>query len=413
MSEMTATRKWPAWGAATIAVLVAVVWIVAGALLWGTSVPGSLHVPKLDPRDYFSASELARTARYERFVRIDLVLSLLATIAALAVLARRAPRLARNTGLGPIGAGMIVGMITLAVVWAANLPFAVAARWWEQRHGLAKGPWIAWLLDPWAELGGAVVFVMLQIAIVMVFARRYPRHWWLPVTPIFLGLATLALFVSPYLFAFSVDAPKSPQLRQDVQTLERREGITGTPVDVEKVSDLTTQANAFAAGLGPTTRVVIFDTLLDGRFSRGEIRVVLAHEFGHVARGHLWKGIGWAALFAFPFVFAVAQITRRRGGLGDPGVLPYGVLVLVLLQVAFTPAQNVVSRHTEAEADWVALETTRDPAAARGLFERFSETSLAEPNPPTWSYIFFETHPTLMQRIAMAEAWKTRVNRSP
>ena len=388
-------------------------WLVAAPLLWRSKIPGDLDLPKLDPRDYFGAAELTRAEHYERFLRIDSVLSLVVTIIALLVLVRRAPRLARNTGLGPIGAGMIVGMITLVVVWAVNLPFAVAARWWEQRYDLAHGPWIDWLIEPWAQLGGEVVFVMLQIAIVMVFARRYPRHWWLPVTPIFLGLATLALFVAPYLLAFGVNPPKSPELRQDVQTLERREGISGTPVDVEKVSDLTTQANAFAAGLGPTTRVVIWDTLLDGRFTRGEIRVVLAHEFGHVARGHLWKGIGWAALFSFPFAFALAQVTRRRGGLGDPGVLPYGVLVLVILQLAFTPARNVVSRHVEAEADWMALQTTRDPDSARGLFEKFEETSLAQPDPPTWSYIFNETHPTIMQRIAMTEAWKREVGLPP
>jgi STE24 endopeptidase len=384
----------------------ALAWLAAAPLLWRSKIPGDLTLPTLDPHDYFSASELSSAERYERFLRLDLLGSYVATVVALLVLVRRAPRLARNTGLGPIGAGMIVGMITLAVVWATNLPFAIAARWWEQRHDLARGPWIDWLIEPWAQLGGAVVFVMLQIAIVMLFARRFRRHWWLPVTPIFLGLATLALFVSPYLFAFSVDPPKSSQLREDVRTLEQREGISGTPVDVEKVSDLTTQANAFAAGLGPTTRVVVWDTLLDGRFSRGEVRFVLAHEFAHVGRGHLWKGIGWAALFAFPLTFGLAHITRRRGGLGDPGVLPYGFLVLVLLQLAFSPAQNIVSRHVEAEADWVALDTTRDPASGRGLFQKFQETSLAEPNPPTWSYIFLDTHPTLMQRIAMTEAWK-------
>jgi STE24 endopeptidase len=295
------------------------------------------------------------------------------------------------------------------VLWAVNLPFAIALRWWAERYDLARGSWIEWLLEPWAELGGAVAFVMLQIAIVMAFARRFPRNWWLPVTPIFLGLSVLALFVSPYLFAFGVDPPKSPELREDVRTLERQQGISGTPVDVEKVSDLTTQANAFVAGLGPTTRVVIWDTLLDGRFSRGEVRVVLAHEFGHVSRSHLWKGIGWAALFAFPLAFGLARITRRRGGgLGDPGVLPYGVLVLVLLQTAFMPAQNLVSRHQEAEADWIALQTTRDPGSASGLFEKFAETSLSEPEPPTWSHVFFGTHPTLMRRIEMAEAWEQR-----
>jgi STE24 endopeptidase len=386
----------------------ALAWLVAAPLLWRSKVPGDLDLPKLDPRDYFGQGELTRTEHYERFLRFDSVLALVATIIALLVLVRRAPRLARNTGLGPIGAGMIVGMITLVVVWAVNLPFAVAARWWEQRYDLAHGPWIEWFLEPWAQLGGKVVIVMLQIAVVMLLARRYPRQWWLPATSIFVGLIALAIFVSPYLLAFSVNPPTSPELRQDIRTLERREGISGTPVDVEKVSDLTTQANAFATGFGPTRRVVVWDTLLDRRFSRGEVRFVLAHEFGHVARGHLWKSIGWVALFGFPLAFALARITRRRGGLGDPGVLPYGFLVLLLLQVALTPAQNVVSRHDEAEADWMALRTTRDPASGRGLFEKFSETSLAQPKPPTWSYLFLDTHPTIMQRIAMTEAWKDR-----
>ena len=161
-------------------------------------------------------------------------------------------------------------------------------------------------------------------------------------------------------------------------------------------------------GLGPTERVVVWSTLLDGRFSDEEVRVVLAHEFGHIAHKHLWKGIGWTILFGFPIAFLLARITARRGGLGDPGVLPYGVLVLLLLNVALTPVTNVVSRRYEGEADWAALVADKSPAAQKELFQEFAETSLQQPNPPTWSYLFFDTHPTLMQRIAMAEAWRKR-----
>jgi STE24 endopeptidase len=388
--------------------LAGALWIVGAVLLWTrTTVPGDLSLPKLDPRQYFGAAELARTARYERFVRIDFILSTLASIGALLVLVRRAPRLARSTGLGPIGAGLIVGMVMLIVLWAVNLPFALALRAWDQHYGLTRGSWIEWLIEPWAELGGGVALLMLQIAVLMAFARRYPRHWWLPVTPVFLALATFFVLVSPYLLAFGVDRPKSPQLRSDIQRLERIEHVEGTPVDVEKVSDTTKQANAFAAGLGPTTRVVLWDTLLDGRFTRGEVRFVVAHELGHLAHKHLWKGLGWSVLFAFPITFLLARVTRRRGGMGDPGVLPYGVLVLVVLNIALTPVGNLVSRHFESEADWSALRATRDPASGRGLFQEFSKTSLQQPNPPTWAYLFFETHPTAMQRIAMTEAWKT------
>jgi STE24 endopeptidase len=388
-------------------VVVAAVWIVAAYLLLRTTVPDGLHLSGVDPHRFFSASELARTARYARFVRIDLVLSLLATIVALLVLMRRAPRLARNTGLGPIGAGLIVAAVMLAVLWAVDLPFSIALRWWDQRHDLTEGSWFEWLIEPWAELGGGVVFVMLQVAVVMAFARRYPRNWWLPVTPIFLALAAVFLVVSPYLLAGRVHRPSTPVLRQDVQTLERAEGID-TPVDVEKVSDITKEANAFAVGLWRTERVVVWDTLLKEPFTNREVRVVLAHEFGHIAHHHLWKGLAWAALFAFPLAFAIARITARRGGLGDPGLLPYGVLVLLLLNVALTPVTNAVSRRYEGEADWSALRAAKDPAAQKELFRQFAETSLEQPNPPTWSYLFFENHPTLMQRIAMAEAWQQR-----
>jgi len=35
-----------------------------------------------------------------------------------------------------------------------------------------------------------------------------------------------------------------------------------------------------------------------------------------------------------------------------------------------------------------------DPADARRLFRAFGSTTLAEPNPPSWSYPWLETHPT-------------------
>ena len=370
-------------------------------------MPGDLSLPELDPRRYFSADELERTARYERFIRIDIVLSTLATIGALWAFSRRAPQFARNTGLGPIGAGMIVGMIVLIILWAVNLPFSIALRWWADRHGLTEGSWAAWLTDPWAELGAAVAFVMLQIAIIMGFARRFPRHWWLPVTPIFLALAFAFSLALPYLDAGRVHAPERADVRRTFATLERQEQVD-VPLDEEKVSDLTTQANAMVEGLGPTMRVVVWDTLLDGRFSPGEIRFVLAHELGHVKHEHLYKGLGWAVLFAFPITFLLARLTRPRGGMGDPGVLPYGFLVLTILGVLITPVGNVVSRRVESEADWQALQTTKDPASGRGLFQEFSRTSLGQPNPPTWAYVYFDTHPTIMQRIAMTEAWKDR-----
>ena len=69
---------------------------------------------------------------------------------------------------------------------------------------------------------------------------------------------------------------------------------------VQNVSSWTDQANAFTVGFGPSTHVVLWDTLLDGRFSRGEVDVVIAHELGHVRSRHVLKAIGWTALIVLP-----------------------------------------------------------------------------------------------------------------
>ena len=132
---------------------------------------------------------------------------------------------------------------------------------------------------------------------------------------------------------------------------------------------------------------------------------MIAHEFAHHARYHLPKAIAWYALFAVPGAFRSPRDTAARGD-GQPAAVPLSLLVLVVLSVLATPVENVVSRRMEGEADWMALQTTRDPAGGKELFRDFSTTSLGDPDPPTWAYLLFDSHPTLMQRIAMTEQWK-------
>jgi len=88
--------------------------------------------------------------------------------------------------------------------------------------------------------------------------------------------------------------------------------------------------------------------------------------------------------------------------------VPVAILVLIAIQVATIPLQNLVSRHVEAEADWFALQTTHDPAAATNAFHELATASRTQPRPPSWSYVLFDNHPTVMQRIEMVRAWEER-----
>jgi STE24 endopeptidase len=147
--------------------------------------------------------------------------------------------------------------------------------------------------------------------------------------------------------------------------------------------------------------------MVDGSFDNREVKVVLAHEIGHHSSGHIPKSIAWFALFALPGAWILMRATRGRGGMGQPAAIPLALLVVAVLQLAAAPAQAWISRRMEAEADWKALQTTRDPAAARGLFVGFGE-DLANPSPPLWAHVLLDSHPTLAQRVAMAEAWRQR-----
>jgi Zn-dependent protease with chaperone function len=322
------------------------------------------------------------------------------------VYARRGVAFARQSAAGRIGTGMLLGMLGLALVWLSQLPFGLAAHWWDRRHDISSESYLTWALGGWAELSAEFLSICLALLIVMAIAGLWPQGWWLPGALVFVGIATLFLFVVPYLQTIGTKPLDEPDLVAAARGDERAQGLGRIPIRVDEVSDDTDQANAFATGIGPSRRVVLWDTLLDGRFTKGEVKVVLAHELGHHSSQHLPKGIAWYALFALPGTFLIERITRRRGGMARPEAVPLGLLVVAALQLAATPAQSWISRRFEAEADWKALRTTHDPAAARGLFVRFARTDLSDPSPPTWAYVLLEDHPTLEQRVAMTSAWE-------
>jgi STE24 endopeptidase len=386
-------------------VVLAAGWAVCAWLLARTSVP-ALHLGGLDERQYFTAHELARARSFSRGLDWMWVGGVATELAALGVLVKVLGPRARTIGLGRIGTAVIVGMVMLSTLWAASLPFSILALWWQHHWGLAPFDVAAWLGTQWGSLVGEAWFGMALIVLIVGFAGRFGRFWPVATWPVLVAVTALFAFTSGYLESVGTKPVQQPWLQADAQRLARTEHVEGTAVRVDDVSSVTNAVNAFTVGFGPSARVVLWNTVL--RLPRPQVDVVLAHELGHVRSRHILKAIGWSALLTLPCLVLLELATRRWGGLRNPANLPLALLVLLVLTLLTAPFENLVSRRYEAEADWRALNATRTPLAAQRVFQSFGSHDLADPDPGLLDYLWLETHPTPMQRIAMARAWRAR-----
>ena len=388
----------------------AAVWVVSGFYLWRTSVP-RLHIPELDPRDYFSAAELSRAHEYRRVSRALLLGSLAAQLVVLALLVWKARPLAEaleGIGRGRIRTGVLVAIAVALALWLATVPFGAVSLWWRRRYGLSTQTAAGWLRDQAVAVGVECLLVAAAAGVTLGLAAWVGRSWWLAAAPLFVLAGVLYFVAQPLVVQplFNRFEPLADQrLTAEIKKLGAKEGVTVDKVLVADASRRTTTANAYVSGLGPTKRVVFYDTILDGRFSTPELESVAAHELAHVARSHIWRGLGWFALIAIPGVLLVWWFTERRGGLPDPGLVPLAIAVALVYSILVMPLGNLVSRRYEAEADWIALKATDDPQSFIGLEKTLTVTSLGDPDPPAWSNVLFGTHPTPMKRIGMAKAF--------
>jgi STE24 endopeptidase len=396
---MTATRI---VRAATLAVGAAI-WVVLAWLLWRTSVP-ALHLPQLDARSVFGAAHVRAGRRYDDFLVVNWALATLATLAAYLVVVRRAGRLAGKVGLRPVNTGIVLGLLALTAAWGAGVPFALAAAWWERRHGVSRAGYGTKLLGQWQALLGSSFAALVLLSLILVLARRLGRTWWMAAAPVLVVLVVGVQFLQPFVSSLGTKPVRSPSLRRAIAQLELKEDAGRPAVRVVDVSSQTRDANAFAVGFGPSAHVFLWNTILRPPFALRNIRFVVAHELAHVARNHVLRGIAWFALLLVPVLIAIAYLVDVRRA----AAVPLALLLVALAQLALLPVRNAISRRIETEADWTALESTRDPAAARGLFRGFVTTSLEDPSPPGWLHVLLDDHPTPLQRVELARAWAER-----
>jgi STE24 endopeptidase len=291
---------------------------------------------------------------------------------------------------------------------ASSLPLSALARKRSLAAGLATQSWGGWVADLVKGTTLEAAFAAAGGTAVTAAVRRFPRHWWLLGAGGSVALGALLALLGPVALApifNDFDPLPDGETRSDVLELAAAAGVAVGEVYAVDASRRTNAANAYVTGLGPTKRVVLFDTLLD-RYGRDEIRGVVAHELAHVRYRDVRRGIAYAAIVAGPAALATARLSRLLSAQpGTPEALPGLALLAALVSAPIAVASSRLSRSIERRADAYSLELTRAPDAFISFERRIVLQNLADIDPPRWLQALLASHPSTAERIGAAAAF--------
>ena len=366
-------------------------------------------------RQHFTNDEIERG---KRFARPQLALGLArgaVDLAALAAIVARPPAALRRGARRPALAGALTGGGLAVALTLPSLPFAAASRRRAIGVGLVTQSWRGWAVDLLKATTIEAALAAGAGSAVTAITRRYSHGWWAPAAAgsVVLGaaLSTLApVLLDPVFNDFT--ALPDGETRSDVLELARRAGVKVGEVYSVDASRRTTAANAYVTGLGPTKRVVLFDTLLD-RYSRDQVRVVVAHELSHVRHRDVLRGLAFAAIVAPPAALATQRLSwllcRERG---TAGALPALALAAAIVAAPAGLLGNRVSRAIERRADRFSLELSDAPEAFVSFEREIALQNVADLDPPRLVTKLLATHPSTAERIGIALEYAQNGGRS-
>jgi STE24 endopeptidase len=377
-------------------------------------------------RIVFTPDEVERARRYHRPLYIVLLVDTTFGLVALSLLAftRVGSWLYDVVDELPWwGRAFLFPILVLGTLTLLRLPLS----FWrghlrERRWGFSTQTAGGWLLD--RAKGFAVAAVLSAVAVLafVALARALPGAWPAAAAP---GAALLVLalgFAGPIVLEplFNRFRPLGdPALAGQLRALAESAGVPVRDVLVADASRRTRRENAYVSGLGGTRRIVLFDNLLDASEPR-QIRLVVAHEFGHRRAGHVERGTLLAMAGSAAVVLVLWGLLSwpalleaiGASGPGDPRVAPFLFLVVGVFEIIGLPLGAALSRRWEREADRSSLELTRDPEAFESAHRRLARANLADLEPPRAVYGLLFSHPTPPERIAAARAWARRATKS-
>jgi STE24 endopeptidase len=409
-----------AWAAVTLAVLV-----IAAALVVVLRAPLTMPpAPRADQLDAMASLPAGVVDRGKQFHAATRLPSYTALVLGLVValgfgLTPLGARLVEAVGR-PFGGGWVVqallgGVVLVAIGEVVALPVAAWRETVLRRYGLSTQNWAGWVVD---LLKGYAVAAVIGAIVLLTFygvVRLMPNWWWAVGAAGAAVLTVLFSFVFPVLVEpiFNKFTPMPEgELRSSLIQLAADDGVPVRDVLIADASRRTTALNAYVSGLGPTRRIVVYDTLLR-EAPPAEVRAVVAHELGHAKLGDVFTGtlvgaFGSAAAVCALFLLGSWTGLLRRAGVSsivDPRAIGLLLAIAAVAGLVSMPLQNLLSRRIEARADAHALALTDDPSTVEQMEQRLATVNHADVDPPWVEYVLFASHPSVVQRMAAARAF--------
>ena len=385
-----------------------------------------------------------KLAKAKALNRIRLTLDIAGTFWGLAVLwwllasrtAARLERWAQRQAARRWIQGLLFFAAFIVITTVAGLPLDMIGHVASRHYGISVQGWASWFGDQGKALGLTLVLGTWVLLLFNWIVRRWPRRYWFGAWVVSIPLMILAAVASPLfepLFNKYEPLQKNhPALVSKLEEVARRTG-TNIPPDrmfLMKASLKSNGLNAYVSGIGPTKRIVVWDTTA-GRVPDDEVMFIFGHESGHYVLHHIAKGLALSAIAAF-FIFwicarAAAGMVRRFGARWgippQPGVPPLAtrtdflILILIFSIVSFLlePASNTVSRYFEHQADVYGQEAIHglvpDPQkTAVSSFNHLGEAWLEDPNPNPFIEFWLYSHPSVQHRAQFAEHYNPWAN---
>lgn len=311
-------------------------------------------------------------------------------------------------------------LLTVAVL---ELPLHAYGHSLARRYSLSVQDWPSWFLDRAKSEAITIVVGALIAVITWKAILRSPRRWWLQLWLLLLPLIVVGVFIEPLVieplfYEFRPLAASHAALTAKIQAIASR---AGADIPRERIfemlaSEKLNALNAYVTGVGPSKRVVVWDTLFRD-MTDDEILYIVGHELGHYVLNHVWRGIAIADISLFFGLWILWRLHRaalqRWGsawnfrGAEDLAALAPLWLLFLLLNFAGTPFVNGTSRYIEHQADVFGLEVIHgvipnEHQVAAHAEQVLGEVDLEEPDPSWFTVFWFDDHPPIAQRLDFA-----------